>query len=71
MGFYKSFKTKFLIPRISVQAFWRLTDRAVDRCAQNVHGPFGLRASRPGGRPSRELCSLDLAPVNRAIDRQV
>ena len=32
----------------------------------NVHGSLGWWA----GRPSRELCSLEMAPVDRPVDRQ-
>jgi len=60
---------------MSDQVFWRSTsqksvDRAVDRRAQNVHDQLaGSGPGRPGGRPSRELCSLDPAPVDWAVDR--
>ena len=36
----------------------------------NVHNHFGWWASRPTRSTARELCSLDLAPVDRAVDRQ-
>ena len=36
----------------------------------DVHGMFGWRTGRPTRSTARELCSLDLALVNRAVDRQ-
>ena len=34
----------------------------------DVHASLGWWAGRPGGRPSREFCSLEMAPVNRPVD---
>ena len=48
----------------------RSVDRAVDRRAQNVRGLFGWRASWPIQSTAREFCSLEMAPVDRAVDRQ-
>ena len=80
MGFYLSQKAKFLIPIIPVSGFCRSTgpvDRArsrstesVDRCAQNVHArSAGGPVDRPG-RPSRELCSLEMPRSGRSTDRE-
>ena len=61
----------FLIPDL---AFWRSTEPKVGRpsgrpmCIERAHN-LDLRADRPGGRPIQRFHSLDLAPVDQAVDR--
>jgi len=51
--------------------FWRSTvHRPSNRpmCTGHAHSS-GLRAGRSGGRPIQRVYSLDLAPVDRAVDQ--
>ena len=52
----------------------RPRQKSVDRSGRpmctNVHNQFGWRVGRPTRSTPRELCSLDLAPVDQAVDRQ-
>ena len=51
------------------QVFCRSTG-PVDRCAQTCTTLFGWRADRPTRSIARELCYLDLALVDWAVERQ-
>ena len=72
-------KTKFLIPKYVTwpsagRPDGRPRQKSIDRSGQpmctNVHRSFGWRAGRPTRSTVREFCSMDLAPVDRAVDRQ-
>ena len=48
----------------------RPRQKSVDRFAQTCTGLIGWRVGRPSQSTARELCYLELAPVDRAVDRQ-
>ena len=80
MGFFRRQITKFfkslnswtgLLPvDRNGQPLQKSVDRSGRRTCTNVHASLGWWAGRPGGRPSRELCSLEMAPIARPVDRQ-
>ena len=47
----------------------RPRQKSIDRSGRpmctNMHSSLGWWAGRPGGRPSRELCYLEMAPIDR------
>ena len=69
MGFYFNQNVKLLYPRKTV-SWLQPVDRTVDRRAQTSTPLLaGGPVNRPG-RPSRELCSLEMPRSTGPVDRQ-